>query len=88
MPGAKEDDYTVDEELNKVIVEESSRETDSPGSRKVEEAGEESVKSTIGSISFVSCSTGATGATGEQSMQTQQEEGRRELQSSPALSSA
>ena len=88
VPGAKEDDYTVDEELNKVIVEESSRETDSLSSTKVEEAGEESVKSTIGSISFVSCSTGATGATGEQSMQTQQEEGRRELQSSPALSSA
>ena len=71
MPGAKEDDYTVDEELNKVIVEESSRESNSPGGKRAEEAGEESVKNTIGSISFVSC------ATGEQSMQDQQEEGRR-----------
>ena len=71
VPGAKEDDYTVDEELNKVIVEESSRESNSPGGKRAEEAGEESVKNTIGSISFVSC------ATGEQSMQHQQEEGRR-----------
>ena len=71
VPGAKEDDYTVDEELNKVIVEESSRESNSPGGKRAEEAGEESVKNTIGSISFVSC------ATGEQSMQDQQEEGRR-----------
>ena len=71
VPGAKEDDYTVDEELNKVIVEESSRDTNSPGAKMAEEAGEESVKNTIGSISFVSC------ATGEQSMQQHQEEGRR-----------
>ena len=70
VPGAKEDDYTVDEELNKVIVEESSRDTNSPGTKKAEEADEESVKNTIGSISFVSC------ATGEQSMQQHQEEGR------------
>ena len=81
VPGAKEDDYTVDEELNKVIVEESSREPNSPGSKKAEEAGEESVKNTIGSISFVSC------ATGEQSMQHQQEEGRRTAAASPPLPS-
>ena len=83
VPGAKEDDYSVDEELNKVIVEESSsKQTNSAGTKKVEEAldqaSEESVKNTIGSISFVSC------ATGEQSMQrqqsdTKQEEGKRSL---------
>lgn len=79
VPGAKEDDYTVDEELNKVIVEESSREPNSPASKRPEEAGEESVKNSIGSISFVSC------ATGEEAIQHQQEEGRR--RSCPSIAS-
>ena len=72
VPGAKDDDYTVDEELNKVIVEESSRETSSEGPKTVDEATEENVKNTIGSISFVSC------ATGEQAMQRQQSDGKQE----------
>ena len=66
VPGAKEDDYSVDEELNKVIVEESSsKQTNSAGTKKVEEAldqaSEESVKNTIGSISFVSCAILSSG---------------------------
>ena len=60
ITGAKEDDYAVDEELNKVIVEESSRDSKSPSSstKKEDEVSDTSVKTAIGSISFVSCATG------------------------------
>ena len=76
ITGAKEDDYAVDEELNKVIVEESSRDSKSPSSstKKEDEVSDSNVKTAIGSISFVSC------ATGEDAMQslvgeTESEEG-------------
>ena len=75
--GAKEDDYAVSEELNKVIVEESrtraaAAETTDTTSTKAEageaaEAGDvvsAKTEAKIGSISFVSC------ATGEDAMQT------------------
>eukprot|EP00092_Neocalanus_flemingeri_P008970 GFUD01009651.1.p1 GENE.GFUD01009651.1~~GFUD01009651.1.p1 ORF type:complete len:1277 (+),score=282.33 GFUD01009651.1:760-4590(+) len=61
VPGAKEDDYVVDDEMNKVIVEESAKEveeTNAQGAAKSEEISDVSVKSAIGSISFVSCATG------------------------------
>ena len=72
MAGAKEDDYVVDNELNKVIVEESAREADE--TKEATEAQEQqpedpekftsladatAEKSGLGSISFVSCATGA-----------------------------
>ena len=69
--GAKEDDYAVSEELNKVIVEESrtraaAAETTDTSSTKAEaaeaaEAGDvvsDTAAAKIGSISFVSCATG------------------------------
>merc|ERR1719460_2640477 len=72
VPGAKEDDYVVDNELNKVIVEESAREADETkeatearehqpeDAEKFTSLGEgSSEKSGLGSISFVSCATGA-----------------------------
>merc|ERR1719370_1564187 len=71
VPGAKEDDYVVDNELNKVIVEESAKEADE--TKEATEAKEQqpedpekftsladsTEKSGLGSISFVSCATGA-----------------------------
>ena len=77
VTGAKEDDYIVDDELNKVIVEESSRDAkdakDATESTN-DQVSDASVKTTMGSISFVSC------ATGEDAMQTlaagDSEEGR------------
>ena len=73
VAGAKEDDYVVDNELNKVIVEESAREADE--TKEATEAKEQqnpedpekftslgeggtTEKSGLGSISFVSCATG------------------------------
>ena len=59
--GAKEDDYVVDDAMNKIILEESAKEveeTSSQSSAKAEEISDVSVKSAIGSISFVSCATG------------------------------
>ena len=59
--GAKEDDYVVDDEMNKIIVEESAKEveeTNAQGAAKAEEISDVNVKSAIGSISFVSCATG------------------------------
>ena len=51
------DDYVVDEDMNKIIVEESAKE-----SSKVIETGEEAEdfnsNNVMGSISFVSCATG------------------------------
>jgi len=77
VPGAKEDDYVVDDAMNKIILEESAKEveeTSSQSSAKAEEISDVSVKSAIGSISFVSC------ATGDESLQptslNQVEEGR------------
>ena len=58
FPGAKEDDYVVDDELNKVIVEESSRDTSSTKPEDPLSDADTSVKTSIGSISFVSCATG------------------------------
>ena len=55
----------MDEELNKVIVEESSaRDSDSKDTKDNPDEVSESVKTAMGSISFVSC------ATGEDAMQT------------------
>ena len=80
ITGAKEDDYAVDEELNKVIVEESSRDSKSPSSstKKEDEVSDTSVKTAIGSISFVSC---ATGVDAMQSLagETESEEGGQSL---------
>ena len=69
LTGAKEDDYEVDNELNKVIVAESAREADetkeATEAREPEEPekftslADSSEKSGLGSISFVSCATGA-----------------------------
>ena len=57
VPGAKEDDYKVDEELNKLIVEESElREQDE--ARKIKLEGEIPEETGIGAVSFVSCATG------------------------------
>jgi len=64
VPGAKEDDYVVDDAMNKIILEESAKEveeTSSQSSAKAEEISDVSVKSAIGSISFVSCATGDEG---------------------------
>ena len=78
--GAKEDDYAVSEELNKVIVEESRTRAAAAETTDTAEAGEAAeaaeagdvvsdtaaakTEAKIGSISFVSC------ATGEDAMQT------------------
>ena len=78
VTGAKEDDYIVDDELNKVIVEESSSRDAKDAKDATESTNDQvsdaSVKTTMGSISFVSC------ATGEDAMQTlaagDSEEGR------------
>ena len=54
-PGAKEDDYKVDPELNKIIVDESRDKETSQEEGKVEVgggAGEEEAKTTIGSIRY------------------------------------
>ena len=69
MAGAKEDDYVVDNELNKVIVEESAREADETKEATEQQAEDPekftsladatAEKSGLGSISFVSCATGA-----------------------------
>ena len=69
MAGAKEDDYVVDNELNKVIVEESAREADETKEATEQQAEDPEKftsladatveKSGLGSISFVSCATGA-----------------------------
>jgi len=59
VPGAKEDDYPVDNNLNKVIVEESAKEAkESIPTEGKEMADEVTEKSGIGNISFVSCATG------------------------------
>jgi len=64
VPGAKEDDYVVDEELNKKIILESSKETKEENEiptvesdEKVENT-ENNEKSSLGTISFVSCAIG------------------------------
>ena len=72
--GAKEDDYAVSEELNKVIVEESRTRAAAAETTDTAEAGEAAeaaeagnvvsdtaaakTEAKIGSISFVSCATG------------------------------
>ena len=62
VPGAKESDYKVDEELNRLVVEESrQRDEDAATERLVADGvAPESVPGGggIGSISFVSCATG------------------------------
>ena len=59
VPGAKEDDYKVDEELNKLIVEESElREREEELARKKLEEGQVLEESGIGAVSFVSCAVG------------------------------
>merc|ERR1711892_499415 len=80
VPGAKEDDYVVDDAMNKIIVEESAKEVEElniQGEAKAEEISDVSVKSAIGSISFVSC------ATGDESLQPtsldQPEEGKEQV---------
>ena len=77
LSGAKEDDYVVDDAMNRIILEESAKEveeTNIQGVAKAEEMSDVSVKSAMGSISFVSC------ATGDESLQPtsldQPEEGR------------
>ena len=60
VPGAKEDDYKVDEELNKLIVEESElREREEELARKKLEEGQVLEESGIGAVSFVSCAVGS-----------------------------
>ena len=69
LTGAKEDDYEVDNELNKVIVAESAKEADETKEatearepedpEKFTSLADSSEKSGLGSISFVSCATGA-----------------------------
>ena len=64
VPGAKEDDYKVDEELNKLIVEESElreREEAHILKKKVSEGQEPDLESGIGAVSFVSCAVGSEG---------------------------
>ena len=87
MAGAKEDDYVVDNELNKVIVEESAKEADE--TKEATEAKEQqpedpekftsladsTEKSGLGSISFVSCATGAD-AIEPPSLVSESEEGK------------
>ena len=88
MAGAKEDDYVVDNELNKVIVEESAREADETkeatearehqpeDAEKFTSLGEgSSEKSGLGSISFVSCATGADAIEQPPSLVSETEEG-------------
>ena len=66
VPGTKEDDYKVDEQLNKLIVEESElRELDEARrlARQLEEGAAAQAQqlldeSGIGAVSFVSCATG------------------------------
>ena len=61
VPGAKEEDYRVDEELNKLIVQESEiRERDEARllQKQLEEGTEIMEESGIGAVSFVSCSIG------------------------------
>ena len=87
MAGAKEDDYVVDNELNKVIVEESAREADE--TKEAMEAREQqpddpekftsladsAEKTGLGSISFVSCATGADAIEQPPSLVSDAEEG-------------
>ena len=88
VAGAKEDDYVVDNELNKVIVEESAREADETkeatearehqpeDAEKFTSLGEgSSEKSGLGSISFVSCATGADAIEQPPSLVSETEEG-------------
>jgi len=86
VPGAKEDDYTVDPELNKVIVEESAREA-GQADDDVEETLKENpeVNSTIGSISFVSCGTGDDSL--EHPLHDETEEGKPRLTRERAVES-
>merc|ERR1719431_450869 len=62
VPGAKDDDYVVDEEMNKIIVEESAKEvkenTEAENIPENAEGGAKTPNSAIGSISLVSCATG------------------------------
>lgn len=61
VPGAKEDDYKVDEQLNKLIVEESElRERDEAVrlSRQLDEGLAITEEMGIGAVSFVSCAIG------------------------------
>ena len=88
MAGAKEDDYVVDNELNKVIVEESAKEADE--TKEATEAKEQqpedpekftsladsTEKSGLGSISFVSCATGADAIEQLPSLVSETEEGK------------
>jgi hypothetical protein len=62
VPGAKEDDYKVDEELNKLIVEESElqqRDEARQLARQAEHGQQMAEESGIGAVSFVSCATGS-----------------------------
>ena len=69
MPGAKESDYRVDEELNRLIVEESeiaeeeaelerkqrAQKAESPEGGASAAAAADEASSGVGSISFISC---------------------------------
>ena len=88
VAGAKEDDYVVDNELNKVIVEESAKEADETKEateakeqqpedpEKFTSLGDSTEKSGLGSISFVSCATGADAIEQPPSLVSETEEGK------------
>ena len=64
VPGAKEDDYIVDEELNKLVVEESELREHEEAIKKArlknqQLEADETEFSGIGNVSFVSCATGS-----------------------------
>ena len=64
VPGAKEDDYKVDEELNKLVVEESELRELDEAKRKAKLLNEgheldEDEVSGIGAISYISCAVGS-----------------------------
>lgn len=71
--GAKESDYRVDEELNKLIVEESRKEDVKTPSNQESASGAESTG--IGTVSFVSCSTGEESTAQPDSLTEPPEEG-------------
>ena len=58
VPGAKEDDYRVDEELNQLAIEESELREHDEAKRRDQGELEEGDPSGIGAISFVSCAVG------------------------------
>ena len=61
MPGAKEDDYRVDEELNQLAIDESELREQDEAKRRRDQGGEvdPGAPSGIGAVSFVSCAVGS-----------------------------